>query len=124
MSSPPCGKNNACYIMDRLIACCGLDCEKCEARIATLADDDTLRQETARKWSELNNTPEITAETINCLGCRTEGEKFAYCEMCGIRSCAVEKGFATCGECAALDTCPTVAPVLENAPEARGNLTL
>ena len=110
--------------MDRLIACCGLDCEKCEARIATLTNNDTLREETARKWSEMNNSPEITADTINCLGCRAEGMKFAYCAMCGIRSCAVEKGFATCGECAELDTCPTVAPVLENAPEAKGNLSL
>lgn len=108
--------------MKELIACCGLDCEACEARIATLADDDALRSQTARKWAEMNDSPEITAETINCMGCRAEGLKFGYCAMCGIRACALGKDFATCGECSELDTCPTVAPVLEHASEARANL--
>jgi hypothetical protein len=109
--------------MNQLIACCGLDCEKCEARIATISNDDALREATARKWAEMNDSPEITAETINCLGCRTEGLKFAYCAMCEIRSCAAKKGFETCGECAEIDTCPTVGPVLEHSPDARNNLT-
>jgi hypothetical protein len=108
--------------MNQFIACCGLDCEKCEARIATITNDDRLREEVAQKWSVMNNAPEITAETINCAGCRTEGPKFGYCSMCGIRSCALGKGFETCGQCAELDTCPTVAPVLQNAPEARETL--
>jgi hypothetical protein len=108
--------------MKELIACCGLDCEKCDARIATVDDDDALREKTARDWSVMNNAPEITAETINCLGCRTDGAKFGYCSMCGIRSCALGKGFATCGECPEMDACRTVAPVLENAPDARANL--
>jgi hypothetical protein len=108
--------------MKKLIACCGLDCEVCDARVATVTNDDALREATARKWSEMNNSPEITAATINCLGCRTEGTKFGYCAMCGIRSCALGRGFETCGECAELDTCPTVGPVLENSPDARNNL--
>lgn len=57
--------------MKQLIACCGLDCESCDARIATVNNDNQLREETARKWSVLNNAP-ITSEMINCLGCRTE----------------------------------------------------
>ena len=38
--------------MDQLIACCGLDCEKCDARIATVTSDDALREKTAafRHW--------------------------------------------------------------------------
>ncbi len=48
--------------MKQFIACCGLDCEMCDARIATLTNDDALREATARKWSEMNNTPEITAD--------------------------------------------------------------
>ena len=51
--------------MKQLIACCGLDCENCDARIATINNDDKLREETARKWSLMNNTSEITPETIN-----------------------------------------------------------
>lgn len=108
--------------MKQLIACCGLDCENCDARIATLADDDRLREETARKWSVMNNAPEITAASINCVGCRAEGVKFAYCSFCEIRQCAESKGLDTCGNCADLDTCPTVAPVIQHAPEARVNL--
>ena len=56
--------------MKQLIACCGLDCENCAARIATVNNDDELREKTAKEWSVLNNTPEITAETIHCMGDR------------------------------------------------------
>ena len=85
--------------MKQLIACCGLDCENCDARIATINNDDKLREETARKWSIMNNTSEITPETINCTGCRVEGAKFAYCSnYCEIRKCVQTKGLNTCGD--------------------------
>ena len=45
--------------MKDFIACCGLDCEVCEARLATVNDDDALRQRVARLWTELNGV-EIT----------------------------------------------------------------
>ena len=51
--------------MKELIACCGLDCEACEARIATVNDDGALRAEVARKWSDWNGV-EITPEMICC----------------------------------------------------------
>ena len=108
--------------MKQLIACCGLDCETCDARIATINNDDALREATARKWAEMNNSPDITAETINCMGCRTDGAKFGYCSMCQMRSCATGRGFATCGECAELDSCPKIAPILQHSPDARRNL--
>ena len=34
--------------MNRMIAFCGLDCEKCDAYIATKNDDQALREKTAR----------------------------------------------------------------------------
>ncbi len=109
--------------MKQLIACCGLDCETCDARIATVKNDDELREKTARKWSEMNNVPEITADTINCMGCRTDGVKFAFCSNhCEIRKCVHQKGFDTCGDCQELDNCPIVAPILQNAPGAKENL--
>ena len=40
--------------MKQLIACCGLDCENCAARIATVNNDDELREKTAKEWSVLN----------------------------------------------------------------------
>ena len=66
-------------MMKQLIACCGLDCESCDARIATVRDDNELREKTAQLWSKLNNIPEITADTINCMGCCVDGVKTMYC---------------------------------------------
>ena len=60
--------------MKRFIAICGLDCEKCDAFIATKNDDQALREKTAKLWAELNNAP-ILPEHINCNGCRTDGRK-------------------------------------------------
>ena len=65
--------------MNEYIAYCGLDCETCEARLATVNNDDALRQRVAREWSELNGV-EITAEMINCSGCRIPGVKTPYCD--------------------------------------------
>ena len=102
--------------MKQLTACCGLDCESCDARIATVKND-------AQKWSAMNKAPEITAATINCMGCRADGVKFAYCsDYCEIRKCVSGKGFNTCGDCDELDSCQIVGAVLQHAPGARENL--
>lgn len=45
--------------MKQLIACCGLDCEGCDARIATVGNDNELREKTARKWSEMTTHPRL-----------------------------------------------------------------
>ena len=34
-----------------MIACCGLDCSKCEGYLATQEDNDAKRAEVAKKWS-------------------------------------------------------------------------
>lgn len=39
---------------NQLIGCCGLDCEKCDARIATITNDNALREKTAALWTKLN----------------------------------------------------------------------
>lgn len=36
------------------IACCGLDCEACEARLATISNDNALRAKVAEEWSKMN----------------------------------------------------------------------
>lgn len=108
--------------MEKMIACCGLDCTKCDAYLATIRNDDVLRVKTAKLWSELNHAP-ITPEMIRCLGCRADGVKTPYCEsLCEIRKCAVKKGLATCGGCAGLERCGIVGAVLENSVDARKNL--
>ena len=51
--------------MRNMIAYCGLDCEKCDAYLATINNDQALRAKTAKLWAELNNAP-ILPEHINC----------------------------------------------------------
>ena len=50
--------------MRNMIAYCGLDCEKCDAYLATINDDQALCEKTAKLWAELNNAP-ILLEHIN-----------------------------------------------------------
>ena len=108
--------------MPPMIAYCGLDCEKCDAYIATKNDDQALREKTARLWAGLNNAP-ILPEHINCDGCRANGRKTVYCEhLCPIRQCALKKGMASCGDCPEMEHCPIVGEVHANNPVAKKNL--
>ena len=108
--------------MKKMIAYCGLDCEKCDAYIATVHSDQALREKTAKLWAELNSAP-ILPEHINCEGCRVKGVKTVFCEhMCEIRKCASEKDVSTCGNCPELETCLTVGAILEHDPSALENL--
>ena len=104
------------------IAYCGLDCETCEARLATVNDDNELRSKVAREWSELNSV-EITPEMINCSGCRIDGVKTPYCDsLCPIRQCAREKKVETCGGCPEMESCEKVGAIIGNNSDARGRL--
>lgn len=89
--------------MNDFIAYCGLDCEACEARLTTMNNDNALRVKVAKNWSELNGV-EITAEMINCTGCRIDSVKTPYCQsLCPIRQCAMGKEIETCGKCSELE---------------------
>ena len=104
--------------MNEYIAYCGLNCETCEARLATVNNDDALRQRVAKEWSELNGV-EITAEMINCLGCRIDGVKTPYCEsFCPIRQCAMGKGLETCGGCGEMERCEKLGAITGNNADA------
>lgn len=108
--------------MEKLIACCGLNCATCDARIATIKNDDELRKATAEKWKKMYNASDLTPEMINCTGCREPGVKFSHCNECEIRNCVKTKGYDTCGECKELETCTIVAGVLKYVPDALMNL--
>ena len=108
--------------MEKVISCCGLNCATCEARIATLKNDNELRKATAEKWKTFYNVPDMSPEMINCTGCREEGVKLGHWSMCQIRLCANEKGFKTCGECKEIGTCSLIAPVHKSMPDALKNL--
>ena len=108
--------------MEKLISCCGLNCATCDARIATINNDNALRKATAEKWRVGFNAPNLTPEMINCTGCREEDAKFIHCTQCEIRNCVKAKGFNTCGDCPQLETCSIVAGVHKFVPEALTNL--
>ncbi len=108
--------------MKKFIAFCGLDCETCEARLATVNNDNDQRKRVSELWSELNGV-EITPEMINCSGCRIEGVKTPYCDsLCPIRQCAMERQVETCGSCGELDKCEKVGMIIRNNPDALRNL--
>ncbi len=108
--------------MKKMMGCCGINCEQCDAYLATLHNDDDLRVKTAQLWSKLNHTS-ITPEMINCTGCRTEGVKTFFCSnLCQIRQCVQNRGFETCADCAELNGCKTVALIHTHKPEALENL--
>ena len=108
--------------MEKLIACCGLNCATCDARIATVKNDDELRKVTAEKWKQMYGAADLTPEMINCTGCREPGVKFSHCNECEIRNCVKAKGYDTCRDCNEMETCTIVAGVHKYVPEAITNL--
>ena len=108
--------------MEKLIACCGLDCATCDARIATVMDDSELRAKTAEAWSVQFNAPTISTEMINCTGCREAGVKFEHCSQCEIRNCVKSKEYKTCADCDEMESCPIVGNIHKFVPDALENL--
>ena len=108
--------------MKQLIGCCGLDCEKCDARIATLTNNNTLREKTAVLWTKLNGVT-ITSEMLNCIGCRIDGVKTPFCDnLCPVYNCVREKGLDTCADCGLMDGCLTLGRIAANSPFVLENL--
>ena len=108
--------------MNKMIACCGIDCNECDARNATVNNDDQLRKSTAEKWQKAFNAAGITAEMINCTGCMEEGVKFAHCLDCEIRKCVIAKGYMRCNECPSLKECEIVSFIFKSVPGTLQNL--
>lgn len=94
------------------LAFCGIDCEKCPVRIATSKNDDRLRQETAKEWSNLYaeilesfGIHSLNVKDMNCCGCRLDHGLFIGCASCSIRKCSQDKGFTTCASCDDYESC-------------------
>ena len=105
------------------LGCCGLNCEKCDAKLATVHDDDELRKKTSKLWSSLNGV-DITPEMINCYGCRSGGVKTYFCEnLCAVRKCVSAKKYQTCADCLEMRKCKTVEEIFSGNPETLNNLS-
>lgn len=107
--------------MKEMIACCGLLCHDCPARIATINDDDALRKETAAQWSGMYQAT-LNPSDINCMGCRaTEGPYFSHCTACEIRNCAIQHQVENCAVCSHYP-CEVITRFLAMVPEAKVTL--
>ncbi len=106
--------------MEKLISACGLDCAQCEARTATLENDNGKRAAVAEKWSQQYGA-DITAQNINCMGCMEPGVKFNHCNECEYRACVRSKGLKNCSECGDFP-CEIISKFFEYVPFAKANL--
>ena len=100
------------------IAYCGIVCSDCGAYIATIKNDDKLRQAQAEKWAKQYNIPIMKTSDVNCTGCNSKGVRMGHCAACEIRTCAVEKGLKSCGYCATYP-CAKLEAVIKHYPAAR-----
>lgn len=107
--------------MTTLIAACGLDCAKCDAYIATQANDQAALERIAAKWRVEYNAPSLTATNILCDGCMTGGRTIGHCAECTIRLCAIERGLENCASCPDY-ACEQLTAFFQMAPQARINL--
>lgn len=103
---------------EKMITFCGLDCKVCPAYIATQANDDKLRAETAQKWSKMFKA-DIKPEQINCDGCTSDSKRiFYYCGICNIRKCGQEKKVKNCAYCPEY-ACDKLTAFFAEAPECK-----
>jgi hypothetical protein len=84
--------------MEKIIACCGLECTACAAYIATQENNETLRKETAELWGRQLDV-EVDPKSIACDGCLSSGRHLDYCGLCGIRKCCMKKNIHNCAPC-------------------------
>lgn len=104
--------------MDRLIGFCGLTCSECPAFVATINDNDVQREKIAKQWTQ-EYKHEFKTEDINCDGCtQLQGRHVGYCDMCEVRSCAIEKNVKNCAYCEDY-ACKTLNQFLDMAPHVK-----
>jgi Protein of unknown function (DUF3795) len=106
---------------EKMIAYCGITCTECPAYIATQKNDDQLRAETAKKWSEMFKAS-IKPEDINCDGCAADSERlFSQVRVCEIRKCTKGKNLQNCAYCADYP-CSKLTELFSFVPEAKATL--
>lgn len=113
------GKKNS--PQEKMIAYCGINCSECPAYVATQKNDDRLRTETAKKWSEMFKAS-IKPEDINCDGCRADSKRlFSQVTDCEIRKCARNKNLENCAYCSEYP-CAKLKELFAFVPEAKATL--
>lgn len=94
-----------------MVAYCCLECDKCDAYIATQNNDDALRAKVAKEWK-------MKAEEIRCDGCKSNDALF----NCEAKKCSITKNLPTCAHCPDFPSCDkeiwTKWPILKEKVEA------
>ena len=109
------------------LAYCGLNCAECPVFIATITNDNELRQRTADEWgknyAEYIGKKELVVEDMNCQGCQSiDGIRFIGCENCPIRKCSSGRYLTTCADCDEYAICAMLNGFFTTAPQAKENL--
>ncbi|MDD3461247.1 MAG: DUF3795 domain-containing protein [Mesotoga sp.] len=102
-----------------IIAFCGIDCTQCDTYRATLANDDSMRRETASRWSK-DFGFDLSFMDINCSGCHGDVH-FRLCDGCPFKICCEKRAISNCGECDRYP-CETLDRFLKTLPGARSRL--
>lgn len=77
---------------------CGINCQECEAFIATQTDDvDVLKRHQQNFLEQFGK--ELSLEELKCDGCQSQGRQISFCGICEIRLCSQQNGYVNCAEC-------------------------
>jgi hypothetical protein len=77
-----------------MMAYCCLECDKCEAYLATKNNDEQLRAKVAEEWK-------MDVEKVYCDGCKSENALF----NCEAKKCAIARDLPTCAHCDDFPSC-------------------
>lgn len=106
--------------MEQMIAVCGLDCATCDARLATVANDQAAKARVAAEWRKMFHSEDINEQFVTCEGCHSSNNVLSgYCGQCPIRACATQRGLVNCGHCSELDSCETYVGMFKDGSPAK-----
>ena len=99
-----------------MLGYCGINCTECSAYKATVTTDEKLMQHVQDTFGEGKGA---RSDWV-CLGCLASepGLIAKYCATCAIRTCAVERGVASCAVCSDYDACEKLQPFIEEEDAA------
>ena len=112
--------------MDTMIAYCGLECDSCPIRLATLEKDEMRQQEMRESIARTCNEHygmHLKPEDVNdCDGCLANtGRLFSGCLSCAIRKCVIGRNLESCADCPEY-ACDNLKTMFRSDPSAEARL--
>lgn len=103
------------------LGCCGMDCDACESRKATLRGDSDALIKLAAACERGGGGSFILPSRMKCTGCLAAGPKSVTCNECRVRLCAMENRLPSCAFCDEFP-CGLGDEIWDAAPEYKHNL--